>query len=276
MNDLELDEPGVSGLAIDQAAVLTLLVILVRVAAVISFFPIFARRQIPQTVKVALAFALSIFWFSTLGNKIAADLRPSTDWDVLYCTLLLVREVSIGLLIAMTLGLVLIPARIAGAYVGQEFGFSLGTMADPSSPDSSATVTQLFETLALLLFFVLNLHHVVIILIHGSFDQLGGKIDLLNMPTENLVAWIQQLNHYGLLIVAPVAIFLFALNLLLVFLNKAAPSLNLFSVGMTIRGALGLACLLVMFPVVVKAIEYYLGQSLTGLEQVFTGFDVPE
>lgn len=253
-------------------AAATLILILIRVSAVISFFPIFARRQIPNSIKVALAFGLSVFWFTTLGDKIAADLRPTPNWDVLYCILVIIQEVSIGLLIAMTLGFVLIPARIAGAYVGQEFGFSLGTMADPSSPDSSATVTQMFETLALLLFFVLNLHHVVIVMIHESFDTLGGKIDMLKLPTEAIVNWIQQLNHYGLLIVAPVAIFLFALNLLLVFLNKAAPSLNLFSVGMTIRGALGLICLLVMFPVVVHAITYYFEKSLFGLERIFTNF----
>ena len=51
-------------------------------------------------------------------------------------------------------------------------------------------------------------------------------------------------GDYGLLIAAPLIDHFFMLvTLVLAFLNRAAPSLNLFSVGMSIRAGLGVFCL---------------------------------
>ena len=130
----------------------------------------------------------------------------------LLAILFIVREVGIGLLLAMTLGFLLIPAKIAGAYVGQEIGLSLASISDPGPSDQSTLVTKIFETLAVLLFFGLNLHHFLILFLHISMTHLANKISLLDLPTEGLIRLVDDMPEYGLLILAPLGIVMFLLN----------------------------------------------------------------
>ncbi len=246
--------------------------IITRVAAFIGFFPLFSRRQIPVSIKAGLAVALSVFWFSTMNVRVIEADLDLKNLSTVMAVLLIAREMGIGLLLGVTLGFMLIPAKIAGQYVGQELGLSMAAISDPSSPDSSGEVGQLFETLAILLFFGLNLHHFVLLFLDVTFDQLGGKIDLLRLPTDKLVALTQRLDDYGLLVAAPLGITLFLLNLGLVYLNKAAPTMNLFSVGMALRGSIGLLCILIFMPFILQAITMYFERVEQDIEGAFAMF----
>jgi flagellar biosynthetic protein FliR len=243
---------------------LSFVLILGRVSAFIAFFPLFSQRQLPALVKAGLAVGLTIFWFGSVpvGSGYPAQI------PTLLAVLLMVREIGIGVLLAMTLGFMLIPARIAGAYAGQEVGLSLASISDPSTSDQSTLVTKVFETLAVLLFFGLNLHHFLILFLHASMKHLADKIDLLDLPTDGLVRLVSDLPEQGLLILAPVAIVMFLLTVGLSLLNKAAPTLNLFSVGMSLRSGLGIVCLIVFLPVMMQAIAMFFMRTINDLEKM--------
>ena len=251
--------------------VLGFLLILARVSAFVAVFPLFARRQIPVLVKAGLSFALSIFWFSTLSKPLVPENLTAMDADTFTISIWVIREVAIGILLGLLGGLLLIPARIAGSYAGQELGLTLGSQADPITGEPSAEVTQIFETLSMLAFFGLNLHHFVIVLVHASFEQFGQNVDLLGLPIERMVALVGSLDEYGLAIVAPLAICMFALNLALVLLNKVAPSLNLFSIGTSVRGVVGVFCLFLFFLVICRALALYFEVVQTGIDEALGG-----
>jgi flagellar biosynthetic protein FliR len=252
-------------------SVLGFLLILTRVSVFVAVFPLFARRQIPAMVKVGLSASLSIFWWGTLPRQLAPENLTALDANTFVVSLWLMREAAIGLLLGLLAGLLLIPAKIAGAYAGQELGLTLGAQADPTSGESGGEVTQVFETLSLLAFFGLNLHHFVIVLVHASFEQFGEGFDLLSLPMDRIVTLFGSLEEYGLSIVAPLAICMFALNLALVLLNKVAPSLNLFSIGTSVRGMAGVLCLLLFFPVIFRALALYFQIVQTGIDEALAG-----
>ena len=246
---------------------LSILLVLTRVTAFIAFFPLFGRRQIPVMVKAGLALALTFFWYDQVPD---IDLQPH-DLNIVSAILLLGREFGIGFILALTLGFVFIPARIAGAYVGQEIGLSLASIADPDSTDNSTAVTLVFESLAVILFFTLQLHHFAIIFLHCSMTHLAHQIDLFALPTEDLARLIDRLPEYGLLIVAPVGICMFLVTISLALLNKAAPTLNLFSIGLPLRSGLGLAALLIFMPAIIQALTIFVQHYEYDMEQ-FLGF----
>lgn len=246
---------------------LSLLLALTRVSAFLAFFPLFGRRQVPFMVKAGLATAMAWFWQDSLGTAG----QGLANLDVLTAILLLAREFGIGFVLAMTLGFVFVPARIAGAYVGQELGLSLAAISDPDSTDNSTVLTVIFEALALLVFFALDLHQLAIIFLHLSMTWLADQISLLSLPTEDLSSLVNELPEYGLLIIAPIGICMFLLTVGLSLLNKAAPTLNLFSVGMSLRSGLGIACLLVFMPVIIQSIRLYVERFEWQMEQ-FLGF----
>lgn len=252
-----------------EQEVFSFILVLCRVSAFVGFFPLFSHRQLPILVKAGLAVGLTVFWYGSIpGHSMAGEQVP-----MLLQVLMIVQEIGIGLLLAMTLGLLLVPARIAGAYVGQEIGLSLASISDPGTPDQSTLVSKVFEAISVMLFFGLDLHHFLILFLHVSMNQLANRISLLDLPTGGLVRLVDMLPEYGLLILAPLGIVMFLLTVALAFLNKAAPTLNLFSVGMSLRSGLGIFCLFLFMPVIVQAIAMYFMRVMQQLEQMMGFFE---
>ena len=246
--------------------VLTFVLTLARVSAFIGFLPLFAQRQLPFTVKSGLATALTIFWFGSVS--IGIELKRI---DILLGMILIVKEIGVGILLSMVMGFMLIPARIAGSYIGQEIGISMEPVTNSGS-EQTTIMASIFETSAILLFFALNLHHLLIMVLHYSMTDLAGKWDLLDLPTEHLVLMASRLTEKGLLIAAPIGVLGGIVLVTLFFLNRAAPTMNLFSVGMPLRIGLGLLGLALMTPVLWRSIEYYFQQSQREIEQLLNYF----
>ncbi len=251
-----------------NANLVLFMLVLARVSAFIAFFPLFSKKQLPSLVKVGLAASLSVFWFAEIEASHHLANETVNELGGWAGALLILKEVLIGIVLSIALGLFFWPAKIAGAYVGQELGLSLASISDPGTQDSSTLVTRLFETFAILIFFGVNLHHFVILVIHASFNHFFTQVGLLELPTEQLVTMLNSLTNYGLLIAAPLIILFMMVTLLLAFLNRAAPTLNLFSVGMSIRAGLGVLCLFLFCPVIFGAMETYLYRVQEDIEEL--------
>ncbi|MFK7737121.1 MAG: flagellar biosynthetic protein FliR [Pirellulaceae bacterium] len=242
---------------IDNQQLVLFMMILARVASFVATFPLFSRRQLPQMVKVGLSVALSIFWFGEIEAQFTGVARDLSGLNTWMSILLIVKECTIGIALGTILGSLFWPAKIAGSYVGQELGLSLASISDPGSQDSSTLLTRIFESLAILVFFAINMHHFLVLALHESFSWFYTQVGVLDFPTEQIVSMFNDSSDYGLLICAPLLIVSMLVTTALAFLNKAAPSLNLFSVGMPLRAGLGIFLLVLFSPVLFTAIEAY-------------------
>ena len=251
---------------IEHQQMMLFMLVLTRVSAFIAFFPLFSKKQLPNLVKIGMAASLSIFWVGQIESTV--DLSGVESLTSFSGVLMVIKEMIIGTILSITLGLFFWPARVAGAYVGQELGLSLASITDPGAQDSSTLVTRLFDTLVILVFFSINLHHFLILVIHESFQRFLTGANLFALPTEYLVETLNSVSDYGLLIAAPLMILFMMVTLVLAFLNKAAPSLNLFSVGMSMRAGLGVFCLLLFSPIVLGAMQTYLFRVQEDIEEI--------
>lgn len=252
---------------IDQEMLIVGMLVLARVGAFIAFFPLFSKKQLPNLVKAGLAMALTIFWVGHV-QAMSDSLGAPSSMNLVTLALLAVKESSIGAALAVAMGLMFWPARVAGAYVGQELGLSLASISDPGSQDSSTLVTRIFETFAVLIFFTGNLHHFMILAIHHSFSGLSATLDLQAIPYEGIANMFNHVSDHGMVIAGPLMILFMMITLVLAFLNRAAPALNLFTVGMSIRSGLGILCLLLLSPIVFPAIYDHMIQVQHDLEDL--------
>jgi flagellar biosynthetic protein FliR len=124
---------------ITEVQVVSFILVLARVSAFIAFFPLFAKRQLPNTVKVGLSGGLTFFWYGMVEAQLSQN-PAAADLDVVSSVLMLAQEVTIGVVLSIALGLFFIPAKIAGSYIGQELGLSLASISDPGSQDSSTLI----------------------------------------------------------------------------------------------------------------------------------------
>lgn len=229
--------------------VFTLTLALVRIASFVAVFPLFAGRNLPNTVKIGLSVVLAGAWF--LAGLPSTGVAPGPDgaWGTMTVwSIGAMRETALGAALAFAMGLFLLPLQIAGSFIGQEMGLSMAAQADPTNQGASTVVNQLFLTIGMLLFFTFDLHHELLRTLHLSFwtRPLGARFVFPSAP--DLVGGLADIHEAGLLLSAPVVAALFIGLIALLVTARTAPQLNMFSVGFPLRLAIGLLAAIVFFP----------------------------
>lgn len=234
--------------AVMETWFVTLALILARVAAFVAMIPYLGGRSVPKLIKTSLALALASFWFWE-GGALQAEAVVSiqrSPW--LGLVLAVAREALIGGVVGYVFGLFLVPFRVAGEYIAQEMGLTLGSITNPVLSQPTTVLGELFEIFGVMLFFSQNVHHVFLALLHRTFatQPLGGS--LLPVPVGTQLQALAAATEWGLLLAAPVGCCLFVASLVLALLTRAAPQLNLMSVGFTGRVLVGVLAMLVLWP----------------------------
>jgi flagellar biosynthetic protein FliR len=258
-----------------EPLVLSFALILARTGAFVAALPLLGGKATPRTVKVGLAAALAVLYFRLLGSSatppVLADSEP-VSWLVF--GIVLGKEVLLGAFLGYVMSLVLLPVQIAGDYLGQEMGLALATQTDPSATNPSLVISQLFQMLAGSLFFGLNGHHLFLAALHSTFlyVPLGG---LSLVPTFRvgtamaaMMGGLSSAQEWGLVLAAPVGALLFLGSIVLALITRAAPQMNLFSIGFALRIVIGLAALFVLLPDFIFAVMRCIAHMSTLLERL--------
>jgi flagellar biosynthesis protein FliR len=227
--------------------------LLARVTTFVALMPIFGGTKVPRMIKVGLAIALTLTWIDVpalVGEALLKDAAP-VQW--IPYLMAVGREVLLGGVLGYTAGLFLVPARVAGEFISQEMGLGLGATLDPTGGNTTGAVTQLFEILAIALFLGMNGHHFLLAIFNRTLERwpLGGASAPLPIP--QLLTTSAQAEEWGLAMIAPLAFCLFLSSVVLALMARAAPQLNLFSVGFSLQIGVGLAGLALLFPEILSS-----------------------
>ena len=141
-----------------------------------------------------------------------------------------------------------VPFRTAGEFIGQEMGLTLASISDPTQGAQTSVLGQVFETIGVLLFFGLNIHHVFLAALHETFLRRPEGGNFLPNSGEPLLRAMAGSREWGLLLAAPIGCSLFITSVVLALMSRAAPQMNIMSVGFTLRIAVGLLGALWLLP----------------------------
>ena len=238
--------------------VMTFGLILARVSAFVATIPYLGGRFVPRTVKAGTALALTCFWFGESQATSANVVIAMNDQPWLAFGLAIARESIIGGALGYAFGLFLVPFRTAGEYLSQEMGLTLGTITDPSRPQMTTIMGEVFEMLGVVVFFAQNVHHVFLAALHASFARqpIGGSI--LAVPVALQMQAMSSATEWGLMLVAPIACCLFITSLVLGVMSRIAPQLNLMSIGFSLRIFIGLVATLMLWPEIAPQMSHVL------------------
>ncbi|MBN9518846.1 flagellar biosynthetic protein FliR [bacterium] len=243
--------------------------VLARVGAFAAVAPPFAGRT-PRSVRAGLAVALAAFYVGVVGLRAGPEFAAAVaELDSVGYGVALVREALLGTAMGFAFGLFLIPARVAGEFVTQQVGLNVSPQVGPTG-DSAGALTNLLETAAALLFLLGDFHHVALATLHGSFGlfPLGGTALPRAAP---LVDGLAVAYEMGLLLAGPLALCLFLLAVTLAVMARAAPQLNVYSIGFTLQVMVVLVAGLFLLPELVGAIHASVARSGTDLPRLLGG-----
>lgn len=165
-----------------------------------------------------------------------------------------VYEFFLGGVIGMTVRVTLAAAEVAGTVAGQAMGLGFAASVDPTHGESVLPTTYLFDSLATLIFFSFNGHHLLLAALAVSFraapiglaPHAGWTLNVANLGAD-LVA-------RGLQIAAPVVATMFIVQLGTAFVSRTAPRVHLFAFAFSVSIAAGMVVLWVAAPAVCTAI----------------------
>ncbi len=229
--------------------------VLARVGTFVAVLPLLGGAQVPRTIKVGLCAALAGLWSITFLDEAGGEavLRQAQAVSWLPWGLALAREAGLGALFGFAFNLFLVPARVAGEFIAQELGLTFANEALGGGDGSAGPLTVILDLLATLLFFGLDLHHLFLTVLHVTFRRFPVGQGF-SIPVCDVVGQATAAQEWGLVLAGPVLACLFLTTTALALMTRAAPQLNLFTVGFPLRMLIGLGALLFFLPQLVHGL----------------------
>jgi flagellar biosynthesis protein FliR len=241
--------------------------ILARVGSFITVVPILGGPNVPRTVKIGFSLALTVLFMGDGNGALpvveGGTLGGLTSWFGL--SLALGREMILGGMLGFAMSLLLLPAHVAAEFITQEAGLSIANTLTATG-DTGTPLASLFEIMATLIFFSLDLHHIFLLVLQETFTMtpIGQGFHL---PNWDLIMAAGAAEESGLLLAGPVILCLFLATIVIIVMARVAPQLNLYSFGLPLRVLVCLTSLLLLLPTIVSSM---VGQfaNLLGLLQL--------
>ncbi len=228
-----------------------------RIAALIGTAPIIGDATVPRRVRIGLAIFVTAVVAPTLGATPDVALLSGDGF------LLVARQLLIGAAMGFSIRLAFAAVEYAGDLIGLQMGLGFAILVDPETRDQTPMIGSFLRYFASLAFLAANGPLMMIGAVAESFQALpvaaaAGVIgDWRALALEGGAVFGLAL-HMAL----PVVAALLVTNVALGVMTRAAPQLNLFSIGFPITIGVGLLVLLASLPVVLALADGAVTQTM--------------
>ncbi|MGE7991353.1 flagellar biosynthetic protein FliR [Pseudomonas sp. NPDC089554] len=214
--------------------VATFMLPLFRVTAVLMTMPIFGTRMLPTRICLYVSVAITVV--------IVPSLPPIPEFEPLSLRglLLCAEQIIVGALFGFSLQMLFQAFVVAGQIIAVQMGMAIASMIDPANGVNVAVVGQFMTMLVSVLFLLMNGHLVVFEVLTESFTTLPIGNALVVTHFWEIAGRLGWVLGAGLLLILPVIAALLVVNIAFGVMTRAAPQLNIFSIGFPLTVVLGL------------------------------------
>jgi len=214
--------------------------VLFRIAGMMIWAPLLGSQQIPKRIKAMMACVLAASIAPTLVLRVAI---PQSAWEL---ALAIAGEIIFGAAIGLILSLIFVAAQWAGEMIGQQMGLNLGQTLNPQYGGGGTVVGDLYFFLTLLIFLSIGGHMALVKGVFDSFAALPLLTVSINQPLlDTIVAVFQGAMVLAMQLAAPMLVTMLIVDLVLGFVGKTVPQLNIMTAGISVRALVGMLVLIV-------------------------------
>ena len=238
---------------------------MMRIGAMLIAMPVIGTRLVPTRIKVIMTLVLSVLVLPLLPEL------PQVEALSLQGLFISMQQILIGLSMGFTMQLVFGALMIAGEAIALGMGLGFASMVDPTNGVNVPMVSQFFIIIGTLLFLALGGHLMLIQLVVSSFQSL--PISPTGVGRDSfwlLFAWGSQMFIGALWIAIPALISMLVITLSMGVMTRAAPQLNIFSVGFPVTMFMGFIILLLVIPGFLPRINQLMLQAMQLSQSIVT------
>lgn len=247
------------GLGPDQ--VLAFALVFTRMIGMMLMAPLFSGRSMPNQIKIMMALGLTLVLLPILptGNL------PSGVGDQIA---LIFKELVVGLLFGLVIGVIAAAWQFAGAMLDLSMGFSYGGVLDPLNGNQSSIMQQLYGMLSVIVFMAIGGDHWLLQGLARSFtliplDQAAPAGDLAKVAVEGLISTFT----IGFGVAGPVLIALLITDVAFGLVSRVAPQTQVIQIEFPVKITVGILVLVASIPFMAP----FLSSSLEHLLRIFFG-----
>jgi flagellar biosynthetic protein FliR len=211
------------------------MLVFVRATAFFSILPIFTMLNAPVQLRVAMA--------ALLAMLVAPTLPPFSlaNFSIIDLIGLFIKEVLSGLLIGFVTRMIFYATDFAGTLISNEIGLNLASVFDPANARPTQAPGMVMFLLTAVLMMSLDMHHWLLTGFQYTYTLLPvGSAHLREELFGNIVNQTSGVFLVGFQIAAPLIAASFLALMLLGFLGRLVPQMNVFAESFTVRIACGL------------------------------------
>ncbi|WP_422928319.1 flagellar biosynthetic protein FliR [Singulisphaera sp. PoT] len=209
--------------------------ILARVLGMAWTAPALATPGVDSRARLILGALLAAVLIPSVGPQLAAPL----GWEDLARACL--AELAVGAALGWSASLIIAGARQAGELVGAQAGLSAAALFDPEAGEELTPLGHWYALVALGTFLALDGPIALMRAVVQSYEVVPvGSLALTTETVQRAFGQVGAALELALRAAAPPALALALAGLAIGLLGRAAPSLQLVSLSMPIRAALGM------------------------------------
>jgi flagellar biosynthetic protein FliR len=208
-----------------------------RIMALISSAPAVGDGMVPIPVRALLSLVLAFLMLPLTKGMAMPDPFSLAGVVAMF------EQAVIGGVMGFALQFATSAISMLGFLASSQIGFSMAQMNDPVNGQQSDVISSLLSLVAIFVFFAIDGHLVLMTILGQSFHAwpVGEGLGSIVLQTVALnVGWVFAA---AMLLALPIVFSTMVVQIGFGFLNRVAPSLNLFSLGFSLVTVFGLMML---------------------------------
>ncbi len=208
------------------------ILVLIRVSGLMLFVPFFSSAAIPRTVKAVFTVVVA-----ALLTPIAAS-HPGAVPELGLTSML--GELSTGMLFGLSLTLLMEMLNFSGQLLGLQFSFSLVNVLDPNSSIETPLLSQLLNTVGLLVLLAAGLDRTLLSALMHTFVAVPVGTAWLNTRASlTLVEMTSGVFLAAVQLSAPVIAATLLVEVVVALVGRMSPQLPVLFVGIPLKTLIG-------------------------------------
>ena len=202
----------------------------------------------PKLFKVAFSLFLSI----AIGINVDVNIEINNFYELIRCTAI---ETANGLVLGYIVNICFYTLKMAGKLIDNQLGLSMASTYDPNTQSQSTIIENLMYFVGIVIFFVVDAHHILIDSIQKSFNLIPIGYSILENNLSYIIHVFTQYFIIGIKLAIPVIIVLILTDLITGIISRSISGLNVMIIGMPLKMLVGIIFLMSALPFILNQIQ---------------------
>jgi flagellar biosynthesis protein FliR len=241
---------------------------LFRIASFLMVVPVVGTQLVPMQVRLGLSVVIAIVVAPLIETVPYVE---ALSIEALFITL---QQLLVGTLLGFMFVLLMQLFVVSGQMIAMQMGLGFASMVDPTNGVTVPVLSQIFLIAVTLTFLAMNGHLVMIEVIIESFSVWPVSSTIIGPGSlQSHVLWemlmrVNWLFASALLVALPVITSVLVVNISFGVMTRAAPQMNVFSLGFPIGMLFGFFLLWVSVNELGPLFQRFSGQTFVFLRDV--------